>query len=133
MRGQAGYGTLLAWHPPGSRLTFESSDGWLRSIEVASGHTEDLVRGAAPVWSADGSLLAYLQGEDSLALYRPASGESAVLFRRRFWQSGLVGPIHWHPDGTYVSVNAFSGLTGKDLRCLVSDVRTGETFSVYEG
>jgi Tol biopolymer transport system component len=107
-----------------------SSDGKHLSYEVLQTGTQsgsrlwaqDLISGAreslspddarrrAPVWSPDGSLLAYHyygSGRGSVLSVRERSGRERFLSRGR--ENGYVIPTHWTPDGRFVVASARKG------------------------
>jgi hypothetical protein len=97
-------GAGWAWSPDGAVLAY--TDGWgrLALFEAAAQNSREMVpadEGAAnvPIWSQDGSAIAYASG-DSLWRLDPATGYRSELVRNPAPDSVLLVPAAWSTDGT---------------------------------
>jgi Tol biopolymer transport system component len=100
---KAGYSYVEGWSPDGKRVLYSDFSGALWTVGVdGSGRRRVMTKGAGgaggePVWSPDGSAIAYLTGTESVApvlhLYDIRNGRSRVLVR------GALLP-RWTPDST---------------------------------
>jgi len=108
--GEASVYSQAAFSPDGSRLAVigdgASQDVWV--IDVASGRrtviTSDGFQDRAPVWSPDGSRIAYVSTRDNTpAIYQRASngqGNEELLYRHE--SGGLIVLTDWSPDGRFI-------------------------------
>jgi hypothetical protein len=81
-------------------------------VEVASGETERLARGYDPVWSPDGTKIAFDQ-ESILADRIVLMGVDGSGFQKTL--PHLIGPVSWSPNG-----KKFVALKGADTLVIVS-------------
>jgi Tol biopolymer transport system component len=108
--GEASVYTQAAFSPDGSRLAVigdgASQDVWV--VDVATGTrtviTSDAFQDRAPVWSPDGSRIAYVSMRDNTpAIYQRASnghGNEELLYRHE--SGGLLVLTDWSPDGRFI-------------------------------
>jgi Tol biopolymer transport system component len=94
----------LAWSPAGGLLvtTQDTSPGRsVVTIDAATGATTSTTQGAAPVWSPDGTRLAYVDAGAHVSVMDAGGSSSHEL-------TGLVStdPV-WSPDGARVVFGAF--------------------------
>jgi Tol biopolymer transport system component len=100
----------LAWSPDSSRIVFvhtwaaaDGEDGiWVVAADGSSEPTQLIVRGSAPVWSPDGTTIAYANESGDLWLM-DADGQNG----RRITRGD--SPV-WSPDGTQIAFGAPGGV-----------------------
>ncbi len=138
VRGR-GYASL-SWKPDRSQLTYDTWDGWIESVNLATQKVDQLLNGAFPAWAPDGTRLAYRTDEESVALFDSISKRSEQIHNRKeglryFWKRRIVGPMFWSPNGRYLSfeVERWSLLRGSQLDCVVLEVSSKKEFSVDNG
>jgi WD40 repeat protein len=108
--GEASSYSQAAFSPDGSRLAVigdgASQDVWV--VDVATGHrttvTSDAFQDRAPVWSPDGSRIAYVSTRDNTpAIYqRPSNGQGAEELLYRHESGGAIVLTDWSPDGRFI-------------------------------
>jgi hypothetical protein len=108
--GEPGLYSQVSVSPDGSRLAVigdgASQDVWV--FDIASGRrtalTSDAFQDRAPVWSPDGSRIAYVSVRDSTpSIYqRPSSGEGAEELLYRHTATGAIVLTDWSPDGRFL-------------------------------
>jgi WD40 repeat protein len=108
--GEAGSYSQAAFSPDGSRLAAvtdgASPDIWV--FDVASGRgtaiTSDAFQDRAPVWSPDGSRIAYVSVRDNTpAIFqRSSSGRSDEELLYRHSSGGQIVLTDWSPDGRFL-------------------------------
>jgi Tol biopolymer transport system component len=108
--GEASLYSQAAFSPDGSRLAVigdgASQDVWV--VEVATGQrtvvTSDAFQDRAPVWSPDGSRIAYVSTRDNTpAIYqRSSNGQGAEELLYRHESGGLIVLTDWSPDGRFI-------------------------------
>ncbi len=101
-----------SWSSDGERLVYAcdragTMDLWIRNLRTGEDRQLTDRPGAEtfPVWSPDGSLVAFSGGRDALNVVDVASGEVEELHARLF---GPAGRATWSPDGTIVAVSALN-------------------------
>jgi len=109
--GETSVYSQAAFSPDGSRLAVigdgASQDVWV--VDVATGTrtviTADGFQDRAPVWSPDGSRIAYVSTRDNTpAIYQRASngkGDEELLYRHG--SGGAIVLTDWSPDGRFLS------------------------------
>lgn len=108
--GEASQYSQAAFSPDGSRLAVigdgASQDVWV--VDVATGRrtsvTSDGFQDRAPVWSPDGSRIAYVSTRDNTpAIYqRPSNGQGNEELLYRHESGGLIVLTDWSPDGRFI-------------------------------
>jgi hypothetical protein len=108
--GEASVYTQAAFSPDGSRLAVigdgASQDVWV--VDVATGRrtvvTSDGFQDRAPVWSPDGSRIAYVSTRDNApAIYqRPSNGQGKEELLYRHESAGAIVLTDWSPDGRFL-------------------------------
>jgi WD40 repeat protein len=108
--GEPGSYSQAAFSPDGSRLAVigdgASQDVWV--VDVATGKrtaiTSDAFQDRAPVWSPDGSRIAYVSTRDNTpAIYQRASngqGGEELLYRHE--SGAAIVLTDWSPDGRFI-------------------------------
>lgn len=110
------------WHPDGTRFVFtadwEQRNRFLLRISnpAATAVTTIFVEGTTPVWSPDGSMIAY-QENGNVGVVSPDGAVS------RSWGVGWAKGVTWSPDGAMLV-----GLAGGHV--VVLDVETGATMTL---
>jgi hemolysin type calcium-binding protein/WD40 repeat protein/uncharacterized protein DUF11 len=105
-----------AWSPDGSAILYtqQASDGlWVAKVDVDDHGVHRLAQGSQPVWSPDGSRIAFVDAEGKLA-------EMAADGSGQFELAGVPSnqPV-WSPDGTTI---VFTGNVGRtDLYAVPAD------------
>jgi Tol biopolymer transport system component len=116
-----------AWWSPGSELLLlQQADGLHLAGPDGSGDRL-LVDGFSPVWSPDGSRVAYQHGvtlEEALPIIGVVDVEGNVL-----WSDVVAGEPAWSPDGMKLAVEV--GLDDPSIAIL--DAATGEVIWELEG
>lgn len=132
-KAKAGVGGAVTWHPDGDRLVYArtktNAEGYLFSdlyrFDPETKETERLtrnLRAAAPVYSPDGSQIAFLgqsDGSANLYLLDVSSGETR---RITHYDDGAQAaePV-WRPDGAWIYLTLSRG-GGRDIyRVAVED------------
>jgi Tol biopolymer transport system component len=108
--GDASVYLQAAFSPDGSRLAVigdgATQDVWV--VDVATGRrttvTSDGFQDRAPVWSPDGSRIAYVSTRDNTpAIYqRPSNGQGNEELLYRHESGGLIVLTDWSPDGRFI-------------------------------
>lgn len=129
----------LSWSPDGKTLTYDTWDGFIESIDMATAKTVQLFQGREPSWAPDGQRLAFQSDETSVKIYNVGSKGSKEIHNRKdkvryFMKQRIVGPIYWSPDGRYLSfqVERWTLAYGSQPTCVVLDVTSQKEFS-YDG
>jgi len=131
VKGMISRSAEVTWHPMGSHLAFQSG-GDIRVVDIRSSASITLVKGEAPSWSPNGNFMAYRSGKD-LLIYDYERKISTEIYHRYFWQTEFYGRISWTPDSQSLSFTVFAGLTGYDNECILIDVNSQKTTSLYTG
>jgi len=115
--------TRFSLSPDGSKLAFAVADGDERDVWVLDSArgttarlTSDPVPDSQPVWSPDGSLIAFRSDRDGGGVFvRQSDGASAA---RRLTQAGggFHIPYTFTPDGTRVLFTDFRDYADQDIR-----------------
>lgn len=116
----------LRWSPDGSALLIEKDGGLLLADSDAS-NPRHLVDGFSPVWSPDGTRVAYVQGltqEEALPIIGLVDRDGEIL-----WSDVVASDPVWSPDGTKLAVE----VGYPDVSIQVLDAATGETLLELEG
>jgi serine/threonine-protein kinase len=134
------YGYGLAYSPDGRQLAvgLDDSDGvpqlWL--LEVATGAQSLLSRegdvALGPVWSPDGSRLAWWQfrsGSESTLWWRPADRSEEASLLLEIEGTSLYAAA-WSPDGAWLAYQREAGGAGRDEIWLLAVDGSGETHAL---
>jgi hypothetical protein len=108
--GEAGSYSQVAFSPDGTRLAAVSDgaspDIWVFDVATGRGTaiTSDAFQDRAPVWSPDGSRIAYVSTRDNTpAIYqRPSTGPGDEELLYRHASAGQVVLTDWSPDGRFL-------------------------------
>ncbi|HYA47991.1 MAG TPA: protein kinase, partial [archaeon] len=127
--------------PDGKRVAFSlidvrtgRADIWVH--DIASGNrtriTTDPVRSQFPVWSRDGSRIAYQSTRTGkMVIYAKPSNGMGV--EEKLWEPAVAGfPQDWTPDSKNVIVRDRNPATGKDRLVLVPADGKGEPSTLLE-
>jgi hypothetical protein len=97
---------LPAWislSPDGTRVAFTSSERVLTVLEFSSGVKTPLaVDAITPVWSSDGSRIAYMDPEGLKVRASNGAGNAELLYK--IPQSAQSGVLQWSEDGQFLLV-----------------------------
>lgn len=96
-----GAGPHIAWSPDGKRIVFDR-DHEVYFLDVASGKTSRIARGAWPSWSPSGEWIAFLDYPHVLLAHPDGSG-SRILARISRFESFGQAPV-WSPDSQTILV-----------------------------
>ena len=104
--------------PGNGKIVFESQ-GRLYAVDPSSGVEDDLGPGSGPVWSPDGSRIAFRSAAEISVMSADGSG------RRVLYASADARRPVWSPDGSRLAF-----LSGYPAALLVADIAGGEARSV---
>lgn len=116
----------LRWSPDGTAVAIEK-DGGIHLADVNGTNVRHLVDGFSPVWSPDGSRLAYVQGvtrEEALPIIGLVDRDGKIL-----WSGVVAGDPVWSPDGSKLAVE----VGYPDVSIQILDAATGQTLFQLEG
>lgn len=122
--------TSLSWAPSGQTLTFDSIDGFIKSVDIKTHDVSKAARGRMPAWSPDGKQLAYVE-DKTLVIKDVMNGLTRTIYKRWFWQSDFAEHLSWSPDGRYLAFNVYAGMAGYEYDCLVTEISSARSFSVH--
>lgn len=103
---------------------------WDLYVAAADGRSQRLLTrfAAFPAWSPDGSLIAFMRGNESLHVVAPDGSELRQLLPRK---AGLEGccPV-WSPDGRWIAVPSFFNRGG--IYIVAADGRGVRRFAGFD-
>lgn len=114
------------WSPNGGSLLLQQADG-LHLADADGSDARLLVEGYAPVWSPDGTRVAYeydVTTEEALPIIAIVDLDGDVL-----WSGVVAGEPTWSPDGTKLAVE----VGFPDASIAILDATTGAVIREMEG
>jgi dipeptidyl aminopeptidase/acylaminoacyl peptidase len=122
-----------SWSPDGSSIAFTGPDSSVRVVDVQSGVERRLADGHSPVYSPDGSRIAFVrEGHAGVWVIGPdGSGQKVVAATARVARDT---PIAWSPDSRSVAFTAAEPVRGgKAPIVATADIETGATTVLFRG
>lgn len=96
---------LFSWGPSNRRIVYQSGDGRIRTVDIATGETKTIDSGEFPTWSPDGRYIAYQGADKSYTLYDVQNEQKSILFKDESVRRSLV----WSPDSRFIVYSKLSG------------------------
>jgi hypothetical protein len=125
-------GSTVDWRPYSPEVAYVDKGGWIEAVDVTTLERRRLGQGNGPTWSPDGSKLAYASGK-RLYVYDELSKATEELHTRRATQTDFRAHIYWDANGKRLFTNAPAGSLGYDNECMMTDLASGLTRTIYKG
>jgi hypothetical protein len=117
--------SIPSWLPDGAGILVRSSDGMIVVHDLDGSRTE-IARGRSPNVRPDGQTVAFIGVDGRLILLRLESGERQELPLPPQVRGRLSTNLGWSPDGRFLTLGSVGGVTGKETRFLLLEVKTGK-------